>query len=102
MVEHIVLIRPRAGVDAAATSALWSAQAGLVGKIPGIEGVQVGENTSPEGLDRGFTLGFVVRFVDAASRDGYLPHPDHLAVVPLVQAVAEAVLVFDLDASGSG
>jgi hypothetical protein len=94
-------MRPRPEGDVTATTALWTALAGLVEKIPGIESVQVGENTSPEGLDRGFTLGFVVRFVDAAARDGYLPHPDHVAVVPLVQAVAEEVLVFDLDADGS-
>lgn len=101
MVEHIVLMRPRPGADAAATAALWGALAGLVRTIPGIESVQVGENSSPEGLDRGFTLGFVVRFVDAAARDGYLPHPEHVAVIPLVQAVAEEVLVFDLDAGGT-
>ena len=36
-------------------------------------------------------------FESAAARDIYLPHPDHLAVVPLVHAVAEQVLVFDLE-----
>jgi hypothetical protein len=97
VVEHVVLLKPRPGVEPAAVTALWTGLGRLPGAIDGILSVEVGENSSPEGLDRGFTLGFVVRFRDSAARNGYLPHPDHLAVVPLVRAVAEEVLVFDLE-----
>ncbi|MCC6790268.1 MAG: Dabb family protein [Thermomicrobiales bacterium] len=99
MVEHVVLIKPKPDVDPAAVSALWSGLGGLTRTIPGIEGLVVGENVSPEGLDKGYTLGFIVTFVDRAARDGYLPHPEHVAVVPLVHAVADDVLVFDIERS---
>jgi hypothetical protein len=97
VLEHIVLIKPKSGVDAAAVTALWSGVGGLVDRIPGITNLAVGENVSPEGKDLGFTLGFIVTFRDRAALDAYLPHPDHVAVVPLVHAVAEDTLVFDLE-----
>lgn len=97
MIEHIVLLKPRAEVDPAAVAGLWSGITALATRIPGIVTIEVGNNVSPEGLGRGFALGFVVRFADATARDAYLPHPDHLAVVPLVHAVADEVLVFDLE-----
>lgn len=97
MLDHIVLIKPKADIDPAAIVALWSGLGNLVETIPGITALSVGDNVSPEGKDNGFTLGFVVTFVDAAARDAYLPHPEHILVIPLVQAVADDVLVFDLE-----
>ncbi len=96
---HVVLMRPRPDVDAAQVDDLWHALRSLAHEIRGIEDMSCGENASPEGLDQGYTLGFVVRFTDAAARDAYLPHPAHVAVIPLVQAVAEQVLVFDVPAN---
>lgn len=97
MIDHLVLIKPKPGIDADAVSEMWAGIRKLKDVIPGIEDIAAGPNTSPEGLDRGFTVGFTVRFVDAAARDAYLPHPAHLAAVPLVLAVADEVLVFDLE-----
>ena len=97
MLEHIVLIRPRSDVDPAAVTALWAELGGLASRVPGIVGLAVGENVSSEGKDRGYTLGFVMTFESRTALEAYLPHPDHVAVVPLVQAVAEDVLVFDLE-----
>lgn len=99
-VQHVVLLQPRADVSDAAVADLWRGLADLRGVIPGIEDIVSGPNSSPEGLEQGYTLGFVVRFSDTAARDAYLPHPAHLAVVPLVRAVAERVLVFDLEVLG--
>jgi hypothetical protein len=99
VLEHIVLLKPKPDVDPAAIAALWTGLGGLTRSIPGIERLVVGENVSPEGKDLGFTLGFVMTFRDLAALDVYLPHPDHVAVVPLVQAVADDVLVFDLESS---
>jgi hypothetical protein len=96
-VEHVVLIKPKAGVSEEAVTALWAGIGGLQALIPGITGIAMGGNSSPEQADRGFTIGFIVTFADAATRDAYLPHPDHVAVVPLVLAVAEETLVFDLE-----
>ena len=46
---------------------------------PGIIALKEGPSVSPEGLERGHDYGFVVTFDDAAARDAYLPHPEHLA-----------------------
>jgi hypothetical protein len=97
MLEHVVLIKPKQDVDQSAVAALWSGIAGLKGRIPGIEAIALGDNVSPEGKDQGFTLGFVVTFADRAALDAYLPHPDHITVVPLVRTVAEDVIVFDVE-----
>ena len=101
MLEHVVLINPKPDVEQAAVAALWTGIAGLQALIPGMEGIAVGENISPEGKDQGFTLGFIVTFADRSALDVYLPHPDHLAVVPLVRAVAQEVIVFDLERNKS-
>ncbi len=97
MIQHIVLIRPRDGAQPAAMARLADALAALPEKIPGITGYTWGANASPEGLNRGYTHGFLMTFETAAARDAYLPHPDHVAIGPLMQPVAEEVLVFDLE-----
>jgi hypothetical protein len=51
---------------------------------PGILSVTCGKDNSPEGLQKGFTHGFTVDFVDAAARDNYLPHPAHQVVGKMV------------------
>lgn len=100
MIEHIVLLKPKVDVDPAAIAALWAGLGGLTTSIPGIHSLAVGENISPEGKDQGFTLGFVMTFTDASALERYLPHPEHIAVIPLVQAVADDVLVFDIERTG--
>ncbi len=99
MILHVVLLKPPPDADPAAALALRDALLALRGRIPGLLDVHFGPNTSPEGLDHGFTLGFTVAFDSPASRDAYLPHPAHRAVVPLVRAASSEVLVFDLPLS---
>jgi quinol monooxygenase YgiN len=99
VILHIVLLRPKPSAADADVEALDRALEGLRGEIPGILGYTWGPNGSPEGLGRGYALGFVMTFESAAARDAYLPHPAHAAVGPLVAAVAEVVLVYDLEVS---
>jgi hypothetical protein len=96
MIDHVVLLKPKPDVDGPKLTALWSGLGALKTRIPGIVSIHMGENSSPEGKDRGFTLGFIVTFDTTEHRDAYLPHPEHIAVVPLVRVVADEVLVFDL------
>ncbi len=81
MIRHVVLCRFRQNADVAA---VFAAIAGLQHKIPGILAVTCGKDNSPEGLQKGFTHGFTVDFVDAAARDDYLPHPAHQLVGKMV------------------
>ena len=73
------------------------ALADLANKIPGLLSVEHGPYKSDEGLNDGFTHGFIMTFDSPESRDAYLPHPDHLVVVDLVQPRLERLVVFDFD-----
>ena len=44
-----------------------------------VRGFEWGRNSSPEGLDQGFTHCFIVSFDGPEGRDAYLPHPAHQA-----------------------
>ena len=83
-VKHVVLVRFNRETPVVAIEEIFSALATLRQKIPGLLDVSSGVNSSPEGLAKGFTHGFVMTFADEASRDGYLPHPDHEAVKGLL------------------
>ena len=48
---------------------------GTVGKIPGLLSMQHGVYESDEGLNDGFTHGFVMTFDSPQNRDRYLPYP---------------------------
>ena len=96
MVDHVVLLALRAGVSESDLAEFGELLAGLPSKIDGIEYVRHGPSSSPEGLEQGYTYGFIVGFVDAAARDRYLPHPEHSPVSAMAQQIAERVLVFDV------
>lgn len=99
MIRHIVLIRFRSDVEPAQIKAAFDQVVALRGKIDGIVAITAGENNSPEALEKGFKHGFVVDFTDAAARDAYLPHPDHVVVggklVELAENGLDGILVFD-------
>lgn len=96
MIRHVVLIKPRTAEDA---PKIFAALRSLQTQIPGIVSISAGSDCSPEGLQRGYTHGFTVDFVDAAARDAYLPHPAHQKVGAMIVAACEAgidgVLVLD-------
>jgi hypothetical protein len=98
-VKHAVLIRFRPDVTAAQIDAAMTDLAALQNRIPGIVNFSGGSNMSTEGLNQGFTHGFVMTFADVAARDRYLPHPEHEAakarVLPLLDGGFRGVLVFD-------
>ena len=56
---------------------------------------------SPEGLDKGFSEGFIVTFRDAAARDQYLADEEHAKVGAAIVAAAEGgvdgIFVYDLE-----
>jgi hypothetical protein len=96
-VQHLVLVRFRAGVSDREIAGFFAELARLRQLIPGIEYFAGGPNMSPEGLGEGFTHAFVMTFRDAAARDHYLPHPEHERVKRLILPHVEKVLVFDCE-----
>lgn len=99
MITHVVLLRVRNTTPKAEIDHVFSALAGLKQRIPGLLSFSGGAYTSPEGLHKGFTHGFVMSFQDAAARDAYLPHPEHEKVKKIVFDVLDGgldgVVAFD-------
>ena len=100
-VKHVVLLRLKPTTSREEIAEIFEGLDDLVGKIPGLMDVCGGPYSSPEGLHKGFTHGFVMTFADAASRDGYLPHPDHEVVkekiVKCLGAGLADVIAFDFE-----
>lgn len=100
MIEHVVLFKIKASATDRQKTDMLQRLLALKDRIPGIVHASAGANFSDRA--RGFTHGFVVRFVDRASLDAYLPHPEHQAVVEkFVKPISEGVLVVDYDASAA-
>lgn len=101
MIRHCVLFRFRHDIPPEEIDVMMNGFAALVGVIPGLIEARIGVNVSPEGLDQGFRHGFTMDFEDAASRDDYLTHPEHLTLATQVIAAldngTEGVIVLDLD-----
>jgi len=72
-----------------------SAFAALENKIPQIVSYEWGLNNSPEGLNKGFTHGFVLTFHSGQDRDDYLIHPHHKKFGNLVGPLLDDVFVVD-------
>lgn len=98
-VKHAVFVKFRPEVGQREIADVMADLAALRRKLPGLLDFSWGANASPEGLNRGFTHGFVMTFANAQARDEYLPHPDHEAVkekiLPLLDGGFDAVLVLD-------
>ncbi|GMV98463.1 MAG: Dabb family protein [Phycisphaerae bacterium] len=103
-IKHAVVFKLKAGTSAEQAREIMAALAGLKGKIPGLLDFSGGPYSSPEGLNQGFTHGFVMTFADAASRDGYLPHPEHEKVkqliFPRLEGGLAGVIAFDWEEQG--
>ncbi len=97
MIRHLVLLRFTDAADAGKRGELAADFASLQSQIDVIRALEWGVNVSPEGLDKGFTHGFVVSFANAADRDAYLPHPAHQAFVERLKPWLADVLVLDYE-----
>ena len=80
MMTHAVLLRIRREVPKKDVERIFAELAAMKPKVPGMLSFAGGPYSSSEGLNKGFTHGFVMTFRDAAARDAYLAHPAHEAV----------------------
>jgi len=98
-VKHVVLLRFKPETPAPVIKEIFGALAGLKEEIPGILDFSGGAYSSHEGLNKGFTHGFVMTFADEASRNAYLPHPAHEVVKAQIWKVLDGgldgVVAFD-------
>ena len=98
MIEHIVLLKLKSDTTEPQIQRLNDALLKMGKEIPGIVEISAGINNSPEGKNHSFAYGFIVRFLDAAARDAYLPHPVHRQVAgEYLRPIVDDVLVFDYE-----
>lgn len=98
IVQHMVAVKFKPEVSPETIDALFAELKALKEKIPGILYVAGGAYRSPEGLNQGFTHGFLVTFESPAARDGYLPHPEHERVKEAILPCIDGVMAFDFEA----
>jgi Stress responsive A/B Barrel Domain len=102
MIRHCVFINFKPEISQASRASMLAEIAALEGRLDGISAVHLGENVSPEtGMDKGFSSGFIVDFVDAKSRDTYLSDADHQKIGAKLVASAvggiAGILVYDIE-----
>ena len=98
MIKHIVLLKMKPQTPDATIAEIDNALAGLKNRISGILDYLWGPYSSDEGLNHGYTHGFIMTFDTTASRDAYLPHPEHEKVKTLVLEHVDGALAFDFEA----
>ena len=76
-VRHIVVFKYKKDATPDKIAQITAAFRELKTKIPGITAFEDGVNNSPEGKNLGFTHVYQLTFDSVASRDAYLPHPEH-------------------------
>jgi hypothetical protein len=97
MIRHFGVFQFHPDITEAKISECFAAMADMVGKIDGLLGFEHGPYQSDEGLNDGFTHGFIMTFDSAESRDAYLPHPVHEAVKDIVVPCLARLVVFDFE-----
>ncbi|HAX89107.1 MAG TPA: hypothetical protein DCY91_23285 [Cyanobacteria bacterium UBA11370] len=75
-IQHMVLVQMKPEVTAEKITELFEALAQLKQLIPGITYFSGGPYSSPEGLNQGYTHGFLMTFESVEARNTYLWHPD--------------------------
>jgi len=95
--KHYGVFQFKDGTTQADIDSCFAALMSMVGKIPGLEHMSHGPYDSDEGLNDGFTHGFIMTFDNGASRDAYLPHPIHEDVKAIVVPHLERFIVFDFE-----
>jgi len=96
MVEHVVLFKTVPAATEEQRRQMIAGLRALRTQVPGILELTVGRNFSAR--SQGFDIGLVVRFVDRAALEAYLPHPAHRDCVDrFVTPIKEDVIVVDYE-----
>lgn len=94
-VEHMVWIKFKDEVPATRRKEHLDRLAALMGKVPAIQAIKVGENFTDRA--KGFTHGLIVTVATRADLPAYLNHPAHVeAAAPMKQDAAE-VMAMDIE-----
>lgn len=97
MTRHYGMFQFKEGVTNGEITNCFETMKSMVGKIPGLLDMEYGPYDSSEGLNDGYTHGFIMTFESPEARETYLPHPIHEDVKDLVIPKLERVVVFDFN-----
>lgn len=98
-VQHMVVVKFKSTISQQTIDELFAQLREFWSKMPGITYFAGGPYSSPEGLNQGYTHGFLVSFTGPAARDAYLTHPEHQRVVKMILPMLDGVLAFDFEAT---
>ena len=96
-VKHYGCFEFKPGTSDATIAECFSSMKSMVGVIPGLVDFYYGPYDSAEGLNEGYTHGFIMTFESPTARDEYLPHPKHEEVKLVVVPNLERLVVFDFN-----
>jgi Stress responsive A/B Barrel Domain len=96
-VKHYGCFQFKTGTTESEIETCFSSMASMVGAIPGLLDFHYGPYDSAEGLNDGYSHGFIMTFSSPAARDAYLPHPVHEEVKEVVVPHLERLVVFDFN-----
>lgn len=96
-VKHFGVFQFKEGVSEEQIETCFTSMRSMAAEIPGLLEVTHGPYDSPEGLNDGFTHGFIMTFESPRARDEYLPHPVHERVKEVVVPHLERLVVFDFN-----
>jgi hypothetical protein len=94
----MVLVKIKPEVTPEKITELFNQLAELQQLIPGITYFSGGPYSSSEGLNQGYTHGFLMTFESVDARDAYLPHPEHERVKATLLPCIDGVIAFDFEA----
>lgn len=93
--KHVAWLKFKDGVSAEQIARHLEACRRLVAKVPSLENLECGPNTT----DRagGFTHGIIVTVADRTALDVYLNHPAHVPVAEALVADVAELRVMDIE-----
>ena len=102
MIRHCVFLRFRDDVSPLDRQSIYRDLQTLCARLPGALTITSGTTVSPEeGMDKGFSEGFILDFAHAEARDAYLVHPEHQEIARRIVASTvggtDGVFVFDME-----
>ena len=96
-IQHMVLFNFKPEVSPKKIAELFNQLAELQHKVAGMTYFAGGPYSSSEGLNQGYTHGFLMTFESVAARDAYLPHPEHERIKDEIIPLVDGVVAFDFE-----
>jgi hypothetical protein len=94
-IRHVVHFKFKKEATPAQVKKITDEFAALKTEISEVDALEWGTNSSPEGLDKGFTHCWIASFKTAKDRDAYLVHPAHKAFVEVLLPILDEAIVVD-------